>query len=83
MRLSDEQLLEGLREAGHQEAATALEQKVTAQAAAAGGEPDRPEGPDGGGGRPAPPDEPSGRERLASAQRKTGYPNQEGGGNGE
>lgn len=42
MKLTDEQMIEALKEAGHQEAATTLEQKVNAQAAASGDDP--PEG---------------------------------------
>lgn len=37
MKLSDEQVLDALKAAGHQEAATALEQKMNAEAAAGGG----------------------------------------------
>ena len=47
MKLSDEQLLEALKDAGHQEAATALEQKVNAETAAGGGESERHRLPDG------------------------------------
>jgi len=55
MKLSDSQMIDALREAGHEEAATALEQKLTAQAAVSGelanGEPG--DGAKGGEGREA------------------------------
>jgi|GEM_PF-3364979 len=59
MKLSDSQMIDALREAGHEEAATALEQKITAQAAVSGertdvdGQAQLDDGAKGGEGREA------------------------------
>ncbi len=87
MSKSDDELLAALKEAGHQEAATALEQKMTAQAAVAAaaqageaGEGGEGGAAEGGGAEARAAElkaagiEPVGVYRMRTAQRKEGYP---------
>lgn len=66
MKLTDEQMLEVLREAGHEESATALEQKMTAARAVAGG------GQVEGGGQASSPPAPATRPPAAGDAEPTG-----------
>ena len=65
MKLTDDQLLEALKDVGHEKAAASLEEEMGAEAPA--GKPDQEPGA-------APAAEPFGLLRLAGVQRKEGPP---------